>query len=1304
MQSFVTSPVVPLDIDDPSRPPAPVLTAVGPVVEAVWAAGPDAGGTVALVVGEHIVGRSPLAAVHCGDPALELHHALLTVTPTRSIVRQLAGVAPIAVDDAACEGECRIEMGQRIQIGSSVLVLRHPVSVVCRPDAGEASDVPVAFVRSPRSVAVFTPRSLEVPRLATPPSGIGGGLLPTVLGVAGAAALALLFHQVMFLLFGLMGALVAIGTWVAQRVGLVRSRSGVERANRAAADGFASDLRNECDRARETLLDRTPTIDRALVAMAQRSTLLWSTRATDPDAFDVAIGLGEGFWQPAVVGVGNASADIVASIDACSRLGVVPITASLAAGSVTAVVGDGAACAAVRAMLVQLAAASGPADWQLAIVTDRRAEWDALRGLAHVVDPDGGERIVPAADVAGLVGGLDPDDRRRLVIMVDGAGPLESRTSPLRRFLSTTDRDIACVVVCATETDVPAIVTSSLTVGRASRGRWIRDVRVSALAEPVHVAGISARRAAAAVSALGHLVDPEQLDAGSGLEHIVRLDDLLAVALDDRGDHGADATAFGTGAIDSTRIADRWIADGTDPAARTPLGRDADGVVEVDLVRDGPHALMAGTTGAGKSELLRSLVIGLAALSSPEHVSFVLIDYKGGATFDACVDLPHVVGVVTDLDDRLAERALRSLDAELRRRERVLRDLGVPDLVAHRRLRADDPSLPALPRLVVVIDEFATFAAQLPEFMRALLGIAQRGRSLGVHLVLATQRPGGVVTDDIRANTNLRIALRVQDASDAMDVIGDAAAARLPRNVPGRAVMRLGADAPITFQTACTSDPRQLVAAVREAVGRLGIRAPHRPWREPLISPTAGTVLDPTGVAGGGDAIGIVDDVDAQVHRPLTWSAADGHLLLVGAPGTGTSTALLALGVALDRTVGERELFVLDALGDGRLATLSALACCRSVVRAHERERTMRLLDHLCRMIATRKADAGSRAVVARSEVVVLVDGLGALRADLEQEEQWDQLAQLDTIVAEGLAVGVRVAATATRAGAVPNRLLTQMARRWVFHLADALDASLLGAPPRRTPGGLVGRLYDTASGCEAQIVAPRLPAAPATEASASVIRQLPISVDTAVLPDAAVIGDDVMAPIAIAFDTLLPALLPIAAGEHALVIGPSRSGRTTALRTITERWLQARPDGWVGSVAPRRSGCRVGDLFDDVPALLAAAPADRSVLVVIDDAELVEDPAGMLAARITSRGERFTVLAAGRPEALRASYGHWTAAVRRSRLGLVMSAANELDADLLGIVLPRRLPIAVRPGLAWLVAEGDRRLVQVAQRVEPAV
>ncbi|WP_460370949.1 FtsK/SpoIIIE domain-containing protein, partial [Actinocorallia lasiicapitis] len=239
-----------------------------------------------------------------------------------------------------------------------------------------------------------------------------------------------------------------------------------------------------------------------------------------------------------------------------------------------------------------------------------------------------------------------------------------------------------------------------------------------------------------------------------------------------------------------------WKRGGT---TAVPIGSGTGGVVTLDLRADGPHGLVAGTTGAGKSELLQSLIAALAVRNRPDEMTFVLIDYKGGAAFKDCAALPHTVGMVTDLDGRLTERALESLAAELRRREQVLAAVGAKDLDDYVQ---DGRGRAPLPRLVLVIDEFATMAAELPGFVDGLVDIGRRGRSLGVHLILATQRPAGVVTAEIRANTNLRIALRVTDAEDSSDVIDAPDAARIPKALPGRCFVRSGASSLTAVQTA----------------------------------------------------------------------------------------------------------------------------------------------------------------------------------------------------------------------------------------------------------------------------------------------------------------------------------------------------------------------------------------------------------------------------------------------------------------------------------------------------------------------
>ena len=180
-------------------------------------------------------------------------------------------------------------------------------------------------------------------------------------------------------------------------------------------------------------------------------------------------------------------------------------------------------------------------------------------------------------------------------------------------------------------------------------------------------------------------------------------------------------------------------------------------------------------------------------------MTFVLVDYKGGSAFAECAQLPHTVGMVTDLDPHQVERALASLSAELTRREHILAAAGAKDIEDYQ-LLVDKRQARPLPRLVIVIDEFASMVRDLPDFVTGLVNIAQRGRSLGIHLILATQRPSGVVSQEIRANTNLRIALRVTDPADSADVIGVTDAATIAQSHPGRAYVRLGHASLVPFQ------------------------------------------------------------------------------------------------------------------------------------------------------------------------------------------------------------------------------------------------------------------------------------------------------------------------------------------------------------------------------------------------------------------------------------------------------------------------------------------------------------------------
>ncbi|GGC87460.1 hypothetical protein GCM10011512_13000 [Tersicoccus solisilvae] len=422
-------------------------------------------------------------------------------------------------------------------------------------------------------------------------------------------------------------------------------------------------------------------------------------------------------------------------------------------------------------------------------------------------------------------------------------------------------------------------------------------------------------------------------------------------------------------------------------AARLPcvLGVTADGPLLIDLAVDGPHLLVAGTTGAGKSELLRTLILSLTRHRSPDALGLVLIDFKGGTALAPLATLPHCDALITDLDDEL-ERTLASLRAELRRREELLRHWAA-DAV-------DDAAIPAQEspgRLVIVIDEFRVMADEHPDGLAELVRLAAQGRSLGIHLVMATQRPRGAVNGDIRANTAIRIALRTQSADESFDVIGSGLAAALPARIPGRGWIAVGDRPPVLFQTA-TAVPGTAAALPRiapwdGAAGRPG------PWTTAPISGRAGTTFDvrPRGphddpanqrsrrrviapplpehpcpadvlalAAPGtipspaGAPVGVIDRPDQQRlqpwwHRP----GEDPHLAVLGEDGAAVGVVMRALVAA---TATGLRCYLLDA--SGALAGLLPATAVAARVTAAEPQRAARVLDHLARTVDAREGTA----------------------------------------------------------------------------------------------------------------------------------------------------------------------------------------------------------------------------------------------------------------------------------------------------------------------------------------------------------
>ena len=752
----------------------------------------------------------------------------------------------------------------------------------------------------------------------------------------------------------------------------------------------------------------------------------------------------------------------------------------------------------------------------------------------------------------------------------------------------------------------------------------------------------------------------------------------------------------GTGLADRVSLVTLLAGDGPAGDGRralaVPLGVGARGVHHVDLVADGPHALVAGTTGAGKSELLRTWIAGLAHRYPPTAVAFVLVDYKGGSAFDACARLPHVTGVVTNLDAGLGERLLVGLRAEVRDREAALRRAGVGDLVD---LAAGPP------RLVVVVDEFATLAAELPEFLGALVDVARRGRSLGLHLVLATQRPAGAVNDDIRANTALRICLRTLDGADSQDVIGGPQAASLPAGRPGRAWIRAG-DEPRLAQVATTGEPitaagpqvrvrrvdapwpvevdrgptelEHLVTGTREARGAMPGAVPV--WRPPLP--------DQLVLAAGGDAevvLGLEDRPAERTQPHLTWAPTGGHLVVVGGRGRGRTTALRTalLSLAWARPPDALHVYVVDR-GTG-LADLVDLPHVGGLVPAHDRPSVRRLVGRIAASIASRPpSDSGPLTVLA-------IDGYDALAAGIDDLDGIRLMEGLDRLARDGPGRGLALAVTSTRPALLPPTLLSTAATLLALGLDDPSDYGLLGlrTPGRPEPPGRAR----SPSGHEVQValidatvsrVATRH--GPATPGSGPPsVAPLPHRVSARTIR-----ATDGTVALGLRDRDLGPARIDLRPDAPFVVAGPPRSGRSTTLALL----LAQAPD------RPRTVHRSGGDPADLTRAVRAWLNRPSPHLFVVDDAELVADPDGDLRALVTRRHPDALVVVSIRADAWRSGYGSWCAELRPGVSGLALSPDPVHDADCWAVPLPALDP-APPAGRGVLVGDGTAEVVQIA-------
>lgn len=1372
-------------VGEPGQSTAPPPAVSGGLLDLVVVAGLDAGPRFPLEPGSFLVGRSDDCDIVIPSATMSRRQCRIDVDPAGSLrLHNLSTSVGTFVDGRAVSDAVAVVPGALIEAGAVGFTIEwpHTDDAPAGFDRFRAAGSAIPLNRPPRFAPPPPPGPITIPtepeKANKAPFGVATLLAPVVLGLVMYLAL----HSVIYLLFTAMSPVMMIGNWWETRH---RSKVTFRKDTRTFHEDlerFASELDRVAVDAVSRLRTENPHPGEIVRRARLPSVRLWERRAEHPDFLRVDVGLGDVPWAPPLEPgprQGTLPRQVTDGLARHNVLRQVPVVADLASGGVIGVVGPRLAALAVgRQLVCQVAVHHGPADLHLAVIAPSAGgeAWDWAKWLPHTVDirPSATEQRLLAGDplmAAALVEGLLADRAAEptpgglgnlagfgdqtpagptTLYVIDGDELLIGRNSPTRQALRGAAGASAGIVLAATADRLPAVCTAILTVDEWGVASLTEPRRSGGEPLELVAAGMTEATARSVAISLARFEDPEVKVPGGTLTELVPLVDLLD------GER-----------IDAESLAARWKAH-AGFHLRAPVGVSEHGEFLLDWDRHGPHGLVGGTTGSGKSELLKSLVASFAATYPPSELTFGLFDFKGGSTFTELADLPHTVGMASDLDVHLARRALRCLRAELLHREVVFDRAGVKDLGDyHARRVAGDRSvgaLPDVPRLIVIIDEFAAMASELAEEIGALTDLTARGRSLGVHLLLATQKPSTAVNAEIRTNTRLRISLQVEDSQDSVDVIGlpDAAAIRQKGRgffrvgqgevLPIQSALsstRTGADAgppvdvaPFVFarspraeppRTSSTSGPEgpsdleRLVAAIREAHHQSGADDPRRPWPDPLPASLTLDDLDRLGDGPGASPakvlVALADDPEAQRRYPIGWPLRDGNLLLYGVVGSGTTTTLasLALAFARGRSVDDGHLYVLD-FAAGALEPLSALPHCGAVVGPTDRERQIRLIRTIRDELDRRRAlSPGERAT--EPQILVLIDNVDGFRATFDDPVGMQDLDRFVRIYADGPEVGIHIAASSARVGGVPHALANATPHKWLFRLADPDDFTGFGVHRKQIPTFVPGRFLVAGTAQEAQVALPGadLAAAVATVAAStpsstrapSQIRSLPTEVDPAEIIDATVLDAEKWHLALGRRDLDLgPAVLTLYEHEHGLIAGPARSGRSSALLTIAAGVRHADPTATVLGIATRRSLLRASPLLDDVAVDSGSigALADRALassgptLVLVDDAETLDDASGTMAQLLSSGRTDLHVVVAGRADVLRSSFGHWTQAVRRSKAGVLIRPDSDFDGDLLGTTLPRRPHVAMTTGRGYLVSEAIVSLVQLADGSRRAV
>lgn len=559
----------------------------------------------------------------------------------------------------------------------------------------------------------------------------------------------------------------------------------------------------------------------------------------------------------------------------------------------------------------------------------------------------------------------------------------------------------------------------------------------------------------------------------------------------------------------------RWSASKVTKSMAAPVGVSKTGIVMLDLhdKAHGPHGLVAGTTGSGKSEILQTYILSMATLYHPYEAAFVIIDFKGGGMVNQFAQLPHLLGAITNIDGNAINRSLKSIKAELQKRQKYFAQADVNHIDKYiRKYKAGEVSEP-LPHLIIIVDEFAELKAEQPEFMKELISAARIGRSLGVHLILATQKPAGQVNEQIWSNSRFKLCLKVQSKEDSNEVLKSPLAAEIKE--PGRAYLQVGNNEIFElFQSAYSGVPEREdegtgkaftiyevpdggkkvpVYVKKKNKGQEGmnnqleaivsyvseyfrsIQIPQLPdiclppLRECIEFPPVSkeAVQEQKKEVGFYAWIGVYDDPDHQNQDQYAVNLSAANMIIIGSAQTGKTTILQNVIRSLSEqyTPDEVAIYIID-FASMVLKNFETLNHVGGVVSSSEDEKLKNLFKMLWEEMETRKEkllSVGVSSFVAYKEagrtdmkqIVLIIDNLTALKELYFQDDD-----ELLNLCREGITVGISIVIANAQTAGIGYKYLSSFSNRIALFCNDGNEYSAIFEHCNRRLEHLPGRCF----------------------------------------------------------------------------------------------------------------------------------------------------------------------------------------------------------------------------------------------------